>query len=384
MSLSQGKIIFARAKKLGFAAAGVTGTANLPAAAKKQADLPANTSSFIVLAHQYPPFSLGEVYSGDVNIYLAQYSRGYDYHDHLKNKLKSLTKQISSVLGAKHHWYGVDNHPLSEKSLAQQAGLGFLGKNNLLIIPGLGSLYFLALVASPLKLKYLVKTPAQIFFAGNNNKAIELDNSSSCQGCNKCIQVCPGNALNINGSFCKENCRSYLTQQRGILSLSQLKIIANNFWGCDDCQLVCPHNIYNYNANYYDSTIRNYSKNNWPLPGKLFPADFLNIAHNNSISSKLADYPFSWRGARILLRNFLINLAHDKAYNYLSQIIKISENNSPIIRYYCGYYFYNLALEGRPVAYQELKKLYIQESDNNCREELQKLLRKLSTEERSQ
>ncbi len=296
--------ILQSAREFGFLAAGLIKIEIIPAAARDRADLPQDTRSLLVLAYPYPDRSLKDIFTTELDIYLSRYARGQDYHLVLGEKLKSLSKELSGLTGKNHSWTGVDNHPLDEKRIAARAGLGFIGRNSLVIIPGIGSLVFLGLIASPVDFKG--DTRAVSLKPDADFSLLEPEKSSRCRNCHRCVRTCPGGALSSQGKLTGEKCISQLTQQPGYLDISQLELIDNHFWGCDDCQLVCPYNS------------QHISRPDWRLPGKIFPRDFFRPDYS-SFPEYLSRYPFSWRGNRILQRNMLIAISNLKARNYKTE-----------------------------------------------------------------
>ena len=363
MSPSNLTKIFQSARKYDFIAAGVIKTETIPAAVLKKADFLEEVRSLLVLAHPYPNKPRESIFNSELDIYLSRYARGLDYHLVLGEKLKKLSAEVSRFTGKVHSWTGVDNHPLDEKRIAARAGLGFIGRNSLLIIPGIGSMVFLGLIASPIDIKG--KPLAVSLKPEDNFPSLEPGETSRCKNCQLCVTSCPGGALSGQGNLTKEKCISQLTQQRGYLEHSQLRLIANHFWGCDDCQLVCPYNSYNN------------SLSDWNLPGKIDPREFLQLDYKSSIFRDISRYPFSWRGKRILQRNMLIVISNLKAGNYHSSVQELSGSPSPVIRYYCGYYYYNLAAAGNKWAADSLTSLLQQEKKPEARKRLAVLVGKL-------
>lgn len=154
----------------------------------------------------------------------ALYAYGQDYHDIVRNKLKTLEQFIADNWGAESR-VCVDTAPIMEKYWAREAGIGFIGRNNLLIIPGKGSFFFLGELITTLEL-----TP---------DKPCPL----SCGNCNRCVDACPGNALLDHNSLDARKCLScQLIERRGKLPQWVAEKVGNRVYGCDTCQLCCPHN----------------------------------------------------------------------------------------------------------------------------------------------
>ena len=156
---------------------------------------------------------------------VAQYAQYEDYHPFVKSRLRTLVNFISSLTGAGEKFkVCVDSAPVAERALAARAGLGFIGKNHLLINPTLGPQIFLGEIITTVKLQFDRPT------AGN------------CSTCTKCIDVCPTGALRPDGQFDANKCISYLTiEHKGNIPPDMAEKIGDRLYGCDECVLACPY-----------------------------------------------------------------------------------------------------------------------------------------------
>ena len=156
---------------------------------------------------------------------VANYAQYEDYHLFIKERLRKLTEFISSVTGRGHKFkICVDSAPLAERALAARAGLGFIGKNRMLINLKLGPQIFLGEIITTLKL------PIDELITNN------------CSNCDKCISACPTGALMPNGKFDANKCINYLTiEYKGRITTDLAEKIADRLFGCDDCVLACPY-----------------------------------------------------------------------------------------------------------------------------------------------
>lgn len=181
------------------------------------------SQSIISLSYNYFSHDLKNKHVPKVGMYAS----GSDYHKVLKKKLKTLWKTILEELKepAKGRFF-VDSAPVMERQWAQQAGLGWTGKNSLLIHPKHGSYFFLAEIISDLELEY--DEPIKDY----------------CGTCTKCIDACPTDAIASNGYVLIANkCISYLTIESKSDIPSEHKSQMNGWvFGCDICQQVCPWN----------------------------------------------------------------------------------------------------------------------------------------------
>lgn len=160
---------------------------------------------------------------------IANYAIGDDYHNVIPNLLEKLVKFIISKVAPEEVEYRIytDTGPILEKETAQKAGLGWIGKNSCLIIPGAGSFFFLA--------EILINLPFE------PDPVFEED---YCGNCSRCIDSCPTNCILSNRTIDANHCISYLTiENRGAIPEELRKKIDSWVFGCDICQQVCPWNI---------------------------------------------------------------------------------------------------------------------------------------------
>ena len=158
---------------------------------------------------------------------IAYYAYGADYHRVVKDKLHRLLAYIKTLVPEAQGRAFCDTAPLLERYWAVKAGLGFIGRNRTLIIPGKGSYFFLGVLAVDVELQEST-----------------CEGSLSCGGCKRCFMACPTGALTEEGIDCRR-CLSYLTiEHRGEIPDKYGKKMGNRIYGCDSCQQACPHNRY--------------------------------------------------------------------------------------------------------------------------------------------
>lgn len=157
---------------------------------------------------------------------VAKYAYGEDYHKVMKKKLKLLAKYIEKVGGQKTvAKYFADSGPILEKAFAQESGIGFMGKNTLLITRKFGSYVVLGMVVTNLKLTY------------------DEARQSECAHCQVCMDHCPTQALLGNFQVDARRCISYQTIESKEPMPLELKAKSGEWvFGCDVCQDVCPFN----------------------------------------------------------------------------------------------------------------------------------------------
>jgi epoxyqueuosine reductase len=158
---------------------------------------------------------------------ISIYALNKDYHDVITPRLKKMEEKIQEkFMGCRTRIY-VDTGPILEKPLAQQAGLGWIGKHTNLLTQGEGSWYFLSEILTDVALPE--SEPAD----------------DHCGTCRSCIDICPTKAIIAPYVLDSRRCISYLNiELKGVIPIEFRKAIGNRIYGCDDCQIVCPWNSY--------------------------------------------------------------------------------------------------------------------------------------------
>lgn len=156
--------------------------------------------------------------------YISRYALGRDYHKLMRKRLAKLADHISTVADQHRCRAFVDSAPVLERALAEKAGLGWIGKNSMLINPKAGSWFFLGEIYTNLPLP--VDTP---------------EPGMHCGSCTQCLEDCPTGAIVAPHQVDARRCISYLTiELRGSIPEELRPLMGNRIYGCDDCQLVCP------------------------------------------------------------------------------------------------------------------------------------------------
>ncbi len=180
----------------------------------------ANASSAVVVGMNYG----GTAPAGPV----ARYARGDDYHDVMTERLRALHAWLNAELGRDVAGKAyVDTGPILERDLARKAGLGWFGRNTMLINPEMGSFFFIGALLLDVEL-----APDAPFEADR------------CGTCTRCLDACPTDAFVAPHVLDATRCISYLTiELKGDIPEELHAGVGANVYGCDICQDVCPWNV---------------------------------------------------------------------------------------------------------------------------------------------
>ena len=194
----------------------------------RPAELVPGTQRVISVKMNYLPPDAGfaKTLKNKEKAYISRYALGRDYHKLMRNRLKKLGKKIEQEIGEYGFRPFVDSAPVLERQLAEKAGLGWRGKNSLLINQEAGSWFFLG--------ELFIDLP------------LPIDAENTFEGCGKCvacITLCPTGAIVEPYVVDARKCISYLTiELQGPIPEQYRALLGNRVYGCDDCQTVCPVN----------------------------------------------------------------------------------------------------------------------------------------------
>ena len=230
-------------------------------------------------------------------------SWGLDYHYVLQDKLDRLAKGIEELTADFEYKGMVDTGALVDTAVAQRAGIGFIGKNGLVISKEFGSYMFLGELITNLDIE-----PDQPVDYG-------------CGDCNRCVTACPTSCLIGDGSMNAKRCLSFQTQDKGVMDLEFRKKIKTVIYGCDICQICCPYN------KGLDNPLATEINPDLSHP-ELLP--FLELS-NGQFKEKFGHVAGSWRGKNILQRNAIIALANANDRSAIPKMLEIiDKGQNPI------------------------------------------------------
>lgn len=239
----------------------------------------------------------------------ARASWGVDYHDILKERMRTLISFIEETAKTDDLQFKpmVDTGELIDVVVAQRAGLGFIGKNGLLITEEFGSYVYLGEIIT--NIPFEPDTPIE----------------NQCGNCTKCIDQCPTSALLGDGRMNGQLCLSYQTQTKGMMPKEFRPKIRTIIYGCDICQEVCP---FNKGKNFH------FHEEMAPDPDVVTPLlkPILTLS-NKEFKERFGYLAGSWRGKKPIQRNVIIALANARDVSSIPNLLQcIEQDPRPVIR----------------------------------------------------
>ncbi len=230
----------------------------------------------------------------------ARASWGIDYHTLLNKRLELLVAFIKERVPEAKTMNMVDTGVLSDRAVAERAGLGYAAKNGFILNKDLGTWTYLGeiLVSIPFEPDHLV-----------------ID---SCLDCTICIDRCPTGALLGNGQLDSNKCISFLTQTKGFMPDEYRGKIGNRLYGCDTCQQVCPKNR-GINTTHEDIELE--PENLKPLLVPLLKMT------NKTFKAEFGHLAGAWRGKKPIQRNAILALAHFKEIDAIPDLKEVAESD---------------------------------------------------------
>ncbi len=273
-------------------------------------------------------------------------SWGKDYHDVLRSKMNQLEQYILELHPEAKVASMVDTGELSDRAVAERAGIGWSGKNCATITPEFGSYVYLG--------ELITTIPFEP----------DRPMTDQCGTCNKCVDACPTGALVTGGQLDSNKCIAFLTQTKGFLPERYREKLGNRLYGCDTCQQVCPENkgkdFHHHPEMEPDPEI---------AKPKLKP--LLTIS-NREFREKFGPVAGSWRGKKPIQRNAIIALGNFKDATALPELLHVlREDPRPVIR---GTSAWSLGKIGGEEAEIALKSAKDREKDEDVLAEIDRSL----------
>ena len=259
--------------------------------------------SILVLALPYQPLTFDLRPS---TFRIASYALGDDYHDIIPPKLKQIVEFIEEQLGHEiPNRYYTDTGPILERELAQRAGLGWIGKNSMLINPAVGSTFFLAEILLGIELE-----PDDTLI------------SDHCGTCTRCISACPTQCILPNRTIDARRCISYLTIELKDNIPEDLRPLMQDWiFGCDACQQACPWNRFSAQA---DSAF----ETKIPLPVLTSDLTLTSVEFNQRFKGS----PIKRAKRRGYLRNLAVAVGNNGTEKDIPTLEQAMQDEEPMIR----------------------------------------------------
>ena len=344
--------------------------------------------SLIVLGVSHPVWPLpAELALDPARGRIASYAWGEDYHELLKPRLYALDRWLRQQSGrATPGKISVDSAPVLERSWAQQAGLGFIGKNTCLIHPRLGSWLLLATLLvpeeldadDPASLTTGVTAAAPITLHDDSPLAARLANQTprapswqfassergGCGGCTRCLSDCPTQAFAAAFVLDARRCISYLTiELKGAIPRALRPQLGNWIFGCDVCQTVCPWNGRHRQADAAAAAAL-FAPRVDDLAPPLLELIELDAA---ALAARFRRSPLRRVGRRGLLRNVCVALGNWGDPAAVPALARRLADHEPLLR---GHAAWALGRIRTPAARQALDRAWLNEADPDTRIEI--------------
>jgi epoxyqueuosine reductase len=302
--------------------------------------------SIISIALAYPSKMKVRVTSkkGERRGIFCRASWGEDYHHILRVRLRKLEEFILAKVPEARVKSMVDTGELSDRAVAERAGIGWSGKNCSIITPEFGSYVYLGEMIT--NLPFEPDTPIE----------------DQCGDCTLCLDACPTGALVQGGQLNAQRCVAFLTQTKGFLPDEFREKLGNRVYGCDSCQTACPKNK-GKDFHFHDEMEPD-SELVKPL---LKP--ILKIS-NREFKEKFGPLSGSWRGKKPIQRNAIVALAHFKDESAVEDLIDVMNKDSrPVLRGTAAWAIGKIGGEAAKVALEKANEI---ETDPDVKEEINK------------
>lgn len=242
---------------------------------------------------------------------LSFISRGIDYHNIMYERLEKLKSYITEKIPWAEISILVDKEEILEKAFAVEAGLGWFGKNTLLVTPELGSFVYLGELVT--NITFPPDSPLK----------------DACGNCERCIKACPSGALNRDKNLNPDRCIAGVSQFKGLISHELKELMGNTIYGCDICQIVCPHNK---KTDKTRNTCKDLEEQDCGQADYHFPVlkELLGMS-NAEFKKKFGHTSGAWRGRTVFQRNAAIAAGNNRDEESVPELIKILKYDTRLV-----------------------------------------------------
>jgi epoxyqueuosine reductase len=310
-----------------------------------------NAQSIIMVGLDYRTLDIpDEILNDPTRGRIANYAWGLDYHDIMQPRLEQFAQWLQAEAQGKiDQKVFVDTGAVLERSHAQQAGMGFIGKNTMLIHPRRGSYFFLGEIITSLEL----------------DSYDEPHRETMCGTCTRCLNACPTNAFPKPHVLDARLCISYHTiENKGWIDQSLRSKFGNWIYGCDICQEVCPFQRF---------SLPTHEKAFFPIDvNRAAPLliDLLTL-DDATFKARYHGSPIYRIRRQLLVRNACIAAGNSRDSQFIPYLIQLLYDAEPLIR---GHAAWGLWRIKRLSAVKQLNELYYREEDESVRTELEQFM----------
>ncbi len=277
---------------------------------------------------------------------LSRSAWGEDYHQALRRRLAKLSEWILQRVPDAKLLSMVDTGALSDRAVAERAGIGWSGKNCSIISPEWGSWIYLGEMVTNLPLP-------------PDNAVLD-----GCGDCTLCIDACPTGALVGPGQLNAQKCISFVTQTKGLVEDEMMVKIGNRLYGCDTCQIVCPVNR-KIDIRHHEELLPD------PEVAKPLLRPLLTMG-NREFRDKFGAGSASWRGRKPIQRNALIALGNFRDAESVPDVAAVLRADPrPVLRATAAW---ALGRIGSSAAIEELRAALASEEDEDVRKAIERAL----------
>ena len=289
---------------------------------------------------------------------ISNYAWGIDYHEAMTPRLEALAHWLQQAAGGQvRHRVYVDTGAILERDHAESAGLGFTGKNTMLIAPRRGSYFFLGEILTTLAL------PPD-----------EPEDMPGCGSCRRCLQACPTAAFPSPYVLDARRCISYLTiELKGWIPRDLRPLMGNWIYGCDVCQDVCPFNRFAPESNEFALRPAQYNEAAPPLLTLL-------ALDQEAFARRFAHSPIRRIGRHRLLRNACVAAGNWGSPQATPALARLLRDPHPLVR---GHAAWALGRIGDLHALEAVREALVVEEDQVVREEVELALQGTAVPARS-